>query len=300
MAQTYTDWELVISDDENGDGESWQWLVKLAKADNRVIIVKNEQSRHGQIWNVNNALRHCSGDWIKPLFDDDGMLPKCLETFVAIATKHPELAMIGARAESWRNGVKVGDEADFTQSEIELIPDGLEARKAMCLYDTWNGRTPTHVMIRGDVVRRGAVMVEDDEFKHPLDVRWFGRILEHGGMGFSNQVLVQERQGETASGTSELWTQEGFLTEELRRVYREIYMRAKEREDISNWPSLKAIDAQICGVRGLYHLTKKQIPWAIKYLSRLMIMPTAWPLVLRWLKAKCKPGFYTATERIKG
>ena len=295
--QTFRNWELVISDDEKDPGETWAWLQNLAQEDARVKIVRNLGENHGQIWNVNNALRHCTGDWIKPFFDDDRMLPDCLEVFASVAEAHPELAMIGARAQRWRNGMHVGDEADFTTHEFEMIPDGAMARLAMCLYDTWNGRTPTHVLMRGDVVRGGAMMVEDRAFKHPIDVRWFGRVLEHGGIGFTNKVLVAECQGEVPSGTSELWKEEGSVTEQLRRVYAEIYNRAKDRGEADDWPTLKTIDAEICGIRGLYHLTKCQWLWAFRCLARAAICPSAWPKIVRWLRAKRNPGHFTATER---
>jgi len=309
QAQSWKDWELIISDDEKEPGETWAWLQELAAKDPRVRVVRNTGEIHGQIWNVNNALRQCTGDWIKPFFDDDRMLPNCLEEFARCVDQIQQsnnptiqqfpIVLIGARAQSWRNGVHVCDEADFTTHELEAIPDGATARLAMCLYDTWNGRTPTHMLIRGDVVRAGAMMVEDKKFKHPIDVRWFGRILEHGGVAFTNKVLVAECQGEVASGTSELWKEEGYVTEQIRQVYAEIYNRAKDRGETRGWPSLRSIDAEICGVRGLYHLKMRQWRWAARYLFFALLHPTGWPKVVRWLRAKRSPGHYTATERVK-
>ena len=83
-SQTYEDWELVISDDEVGDNETWQWLTREMSNDPRIRIIKNLQNKHGQVFNVNNGLKVCKGEWIKPFFDDDRMNRDCLEKMVGM------------------------------------------------------------------------------------------------------------------------------------------------------------------------------------------------------------------------
>ncbi len=299
MAQTWHDWELVISDDDPENGDTWEYLQSLANSDHRVKILKNTRGRHGQVYNVNSVVSMCSGDWIKPFFDDDRMLPECLAEFVEtvsnpLVVEH-NVVMVGCRAERWRNGKKVGDDPNFVSHEIEVITAGNTLR-AMCLFDRWNGRTPTHVMIRGDVIRAGTIMVEDDFVRHPIDVRWFGRVLEHGAYAMISKVLVRECQGEVESGTSQLWREEGRVTEENRKVYLEIYDRVKDKD--SNWPIRRSIDAMICTIRGLYHLRRRQLWWGIKYLFLSLRSPYGIILGLRACKSIAHPGTYAATERI--
>ena len=296
LAQTFRDWELVISDDEEGEGDTWKWLQELAAKDARVRILKNTRGKHGQIYNVNSACLATRGEWIKPFFDDDRMLPNCLEEMLSVVEKCKgyDVVMVGCRAQKWRSGEHVGDDKDFTRHRIEVI-DRQNVLKAMCLQDNWNGRTPTHVLMNGDVVRSGATMVEDALFKHPLDVRWFSRVLEHGAMAFTNQVLVCECQGEVASGTSELWKEEPFVTEELRRVYAEIQSRIAP--PLSN-VSPRVVDAVRCGTRGIYHLAKKQFMPGIKYLARMLLSPTGTFLTGKWVMRQSFPGRFTATRRI--
>lgn len=298
FAQTYSDWELVVSDDEvDENGETWEWLAKLAQRDTRVRVVKNKGARHGQVYNVNSACRATRGDWIKPLFDDDRMLPNCLEEFVRVVessiAKEQNVVMVGARAQRWRNGAYVGDEKNFLRHHVEVV-SGKDTLKAMCLLDNWNGRTPTHMLMRGDVVRNGALMVEDGEFKHPLDVRWFARVLLHGAFAMTDKVLVGECQGEVESGTSELWKEEDFVSEELRRVYAEVYDLAKKDE---MWPSKQAIDSLRCGTRGVYHLKKRQLRSAVRYLMLMIRNPYGVCLTGKWLLRQLRPGCFTATNR---
>lgn len=299
FAQTWTNWELVISDDEEEEGDTWKYLVELVNADARVKILKNACGNHGQIYNVNSALSACTGEWIKPFFDDDRMLPTCLADLAAVATSElatrENVVMVGCRAQKWRNGVHVGDDENFTRHSIEVIPQK-QVLKAMCLLDNWNGRTPTHMLMRGDVIRSGATMVEDSDFKHPIDVRWFGRILEHGAFAMTDKVLVCECQGEVASGTSELWKEEAFVTEELRRVYcNEIWERA-ERD--STWPTRRTVDGLVCGVRGIYLLRIGQWRTSLKYIMRFLTVPSAWTKLIAWCQRKYKPGSHAVTERL--
>lgn len=299
FAQTWKDWELVISDDEEGeDGETWRWLVDLASRESRVKVLKNRRGKHGQIYNVNSACLATSGEWIKPFFDDDRMLPECLSEFARLAqsrlARDCNVVMIGCRGEKWRTGVKDGEDADFLAHEVEVVP-AKDTLRAMCLFDRWNGRTPTHVMMRGDVVRGGATMVEDTFVKHPLDVRWFGRVLEHGALMMTNKVLVCECQGEVESGTSQLWKEEGLVTEENRKVYLEIYDRAVKD---SRWPTRLAVDSQICGIRGLYHISKRQLFQGIKYLLLSARSPKGMLLAIRAVRRLRNPGTQPATERI--
>lgn len=298
LSQTFTDWELVVSDDEVGeDGETWMWLQNLAQKDARVRVIKNKGARHGQIYNVNSACRATHGEWIKPFFDDDRMLPDCLAEFVRIAesdlAKSRNVVMIGARAQQWRNGVHVSDEKSFVRHPIEVIA-AEDTLRAMCLLDNWNGRTPTHVFMRGDVVREGALMVENSDFKHPLDVRWFSRILMHGAFAMTDKVLVGECQGEVQSGTSELWKEEGFVTEELRKIYSEVFDLAKRDKC---WPAKRVVDSLRCGTRGVYHLRQKQFKLAVKYLALMLRSVSGLFLTAKWLLRQILPGRFTATRR---
>lgn len=299
FAQTWQDWELVVSDDEEDDaGETWQYLQELARRESRVKILKNTRGRHGQVFNVNSATLATSGEWIKPFFDDDRMKKDCLESFAEIAgstiIRENNVVLIGCRAERWRDGKFAGEDPDFAAHDVEVIGEK-DARLAMCLFDRWNGRTPTHMMMRGDVVRAGATMVEDGAVKHTIDVRWFGRMLEHGAFAMTRRALVCECQGEVESGTSQLWREEGRMTEDNRRVYLEIYDRAQKD---SRWPSRSAIDSELCGVRAAYHLKKRQFALGLKYAALALRSIAGVRLAVKAMRRIAHPGRYPATDRI--
>ncbi|MEB2676149.1 glycosyltransferase family 2 protein [Bradyrhizobium japonicum] len=51
LQQNYSDWEMVISDDEGPKGVSWSILSEYARSDSRIRIVQNHRGR-GQVENT--------------------------------------------------------------------------------------------------------------------------------------------------------------------------------------------------------------------------------------------------------
>jgi glycosyltransferase involved in cell wall biosynthesis len=67
--QTFTDFEVVVSDHSvNDDIEK---ACELWSQHMSIVYVRNSEGRGKIAPNLNNALRHCSGEYIKILFQDD-------------------------------------------------------------------------------------------------------------------------------------------------------------------------------------------------------------------------------------
>lgn len=294
FAQTFSDWEIVVSDDEVAEGETWKWLKVMAAKDQRIRIFKNEGPKHGQVFNVNNGLRECRGEWIKVLFDDDRMLPVCLEKMVAAARRVPDAAMIGCRAQKWRNGAYVGDEKNFVRGDIDVISKD-DCQMAILKFDRWNGRTPTHMLIRNDVIRADALMPVDGRYKVPVDVVWFSRILGLGSYAMMRDVLVQQREGEVASVTSGARADEQNLDRELSLAYRDVYdALPREKKKCITW---RAVEGEINGIRGVYHLKCGRVGLGLKMIFKMFKSFHAPFLTLRWLLQESFPGHFPATKR---
>ncbi len=76
LAQTYTDWELIIVDDCSTD--STDDVIKPYLSDSRIIYIKNDKNS-GAAVSRNRALREAKGKWIAFLDSDDLWLPEKLE-----------------------------------------------------------------------------------------------------------------------------------------------------------------------------------------------------------------------------
>jgi glycosyltransferase involved in cell wall biosynthesis len=92
--QTYKNIEIVISDHSINDlvkdvADKWTSL--------NIKYIRNENGRGLSSQNINNAIRHCSGDIIKPLFQDDFLYNDiCIEKIVT--DFYPSESMWGASA----------------------------------------------------------------------------------------------------------------------------------------------------------------------------------------------------------
>ena len=77
MAQTYQDWEMIISDDCSTDN-TYKVIEPYLKMDARIKYICNEKNS-GAAVTRNNALRVARGRWIAFLDSDDLWLPEKLE-----------------------------------------------------------------------------------------------------------------------------------------------------------------------------------------------------------------------------
>ncbi len=92
--QTWKDYEVIITDDSNGDE-----VGKLAEEKGYVQYFKNEVPL-GAATNWNEAVRRSSGEYVKMMHHDDWFTDEnSLEAFVDMLERHPEadLAFSGSR-----------------------------------------------------------------------------------------------------------------------------------------------------------------------------------------------------------
>jgi len=85
--QTFTDWELVVSDNYSEDG-AWEFFQDLAKKDERVKIA--QAPKEGLYPNWNNCVKRAIGEYVYIATSDDTMAPDCIEKMVAALEKHPD------------------------------------------------------------------------------------------------------------------------------------------------------------------------------------------------------------------
>lgn len=91
LGQTYTDFELVISD--NGSIDATQRLCEeFARNDDRVRYHRAETNRGGT-WNFNRVVRLSGGEFFRWAAHDDVIRPTYLERCVAALDSHPEAVL---------------------------------------------------------------------------------------------------------------------------------------------------------------------------------------------------------------
>lgn len=94
IAQTYGDWEWVIVDDSDDDGETWEALSEIAERDCRIRLYR--EARHsGVIGNVKRtACDLARGEYLVELDHDDELVPETLGWLVGGYESNPEVGFI--------------------------------------------------------------------------------------------------------------------------------------------------------------------------------------------------------------
>lgn len=85
-SQSFTDFEVVICDDQSSDG-TFEFAQVLAEGDERFRFIKNP-ARLGLVPNWNNCVQQARGEWIKFVFQDDTIAPSCIEALLSAALRY--------------------------------------------------------------------------------------------------------------------------------------------------------------------------------------------------------------------
>lgn len=200
LSQTFSDWELLVSDDEESAGESWAYLTDLAKADPRVRPIKNE-APHGQAFNMNNLLRNASGEWIKPLDDDDLLRPRCLESLAWAVSRQSGVAMASCRIATYVDGKLITDGLLPRTPLLQRIPQRY-VHLGMYLQDSIGAGVPTQVMVHRTAIQKGAWFEKPPGIWSAVDALWSMQVLKHGDSLVLNAALCERHQGKHETITS--------------------------------------------------------------------------------------------------
>jgi glycosyltransferase involved in cell wall biosynthesis len=96
LAQSFTDFELIISDNASTDGTS-EVCHAYAAMDRRVRYRRNAQNM-GAAWNYNRAFALSSGEYFKWAAHDDVVAPQFIENCVACLDQDPGLILCFSKA----------------------------------------------------------------------------------------------------------------------------------------------------------------------------------------------------------
>lgn len=176
LAQTFTDFELVVSDHSSLDG-TWELLQDYA-ADPRVRLLRLP-SGGGAAANWNHVTRQARGEFVKLVCSDDLLYPTCLAEQVAALDAHPDAVMVAARR------------AIVDAAGRPLIRDRGLGR----LRGRVDGRTATRATVRAGtnllgepgtvLIRRQPLLAEggwDGRYAYLIDEASYLRVLRHGAL----------------------------------------------------------------------------------------------------------------------
>lgn len=98
LRQTYGDWELIVTiDEEVDDGVEW---VEEVEKDERIRVIADGEHR-GISYRINQQVAMARGEYFARMDADDVMLPNRLEMQVKYLQEHPEVDVCGTGAGEW-------------------------------------------------------------------------------------------------------------------------------------------------------------------------------------------------------
>jgi glycosyltransferase involved in cell wall biosynthesis len=92
IAQTFTDWELIVVDDRSTDGTA-DIVAGFAAADARIKLIRNQENL-GMMGNWNYGLSLCTARYFVKLDCDDVWAPEMLQACYTILEQDPSVGMV--------------------------------------------------------------------------------------------------------------------------------------------------------------------------------------------------------------
>lgn len=179
LQQTFTDFELIITDNCSTDNTP-EVIKNYAAKDKRVKYYRN-QYNIGICSNINRVMLLSSGEYIKPLFSDDKLLPRCLELFVDALDNHPKVSLATSFTQNFGDSDNVRDESYFPGTG-EL--DGKFCQKDLLINGNWAG-SPSSVMFRRKDMHIGLI--------NHMWIYWLGDLdMSIRLLGIGNAFVVHE------------------------------------------------------------------------------------------------------------
>lgn len=89
LAQTFEDWECVVSDNFSDD-ESWEIIRDFAGRDSRIVPLQAARHPEGMYPNWNNCIERALGEYVYIATSDDTLAADFLEKMVHELDSHPE------------------------------------------------------------------------------------------------------------------------------------------------------------------------------------------------------------------
>ncbi len=170
LAQTVSDWELILCDDGSSDDTYLTAEAYRARYPGKIILLRNEQNM-GLNYTLNRCLSHASGRYIARMDGDDISLPTRLEAERNALDADPHIAVVSTPM------IRFDENGDFaSRSTCTEYPD-----KAMLVHGPVHCHAPC--MIRAEVMREVGGYTVDKRLLRVEDWHLWLKIYARGYQG---------------------------------------------------------------------------------------------------------------------
>lgn len=176
QSQTFTDWEMIISDDCSTDG-TYKVIEPYLQSDNRIKYICNEKNSGAAITR-NNALKIAKGRWIAFLDSDDLWMPEKLERQI-------QFMVSNGYSFSYHDYVEISEDG----RELGVYVSG---KKRVSKFDMFACCWPGCLAVMYDANRIGVVQVND--VKKNNDTAMWLKVIQKSDCFLLNENLAKYRR----------------------------------------------------------------------------------------------------------
>jgi glycosyltransferase involved in cell wall biosynthesis len=214
LAQTFSDFELIVADHSSTDG-TWETIARYAD-DARVRLLRTEAGG-GAERNWNRVTDEARGAYIKLLCGDDVIYPNCLAQQVAALDAHPTAGVAANR----RDLIDPSDDVLLKGRGLRGLSGlvaGPTAIRAIVRAGTNLLGEPACVTVRADLLRK--VGGWSATYPYLIDQYTYMRVLEHSDLVAIEDVQAAFRVSST-QWSVKLATEQGAQASGVHRHFRE-------------------------------------------------------------------------------
>ena len=262
IAQSYSNWELIIIDD--GSTDDTENRIKKFN-DNRIHY--HEIAHCGILGKVRNiGLSRSKGDYIAFLDSDDIWLPHKLEFQLSLLNKYPQASFIFGHGEQFGNGA-------IPPPELENLFVG-NVFHPILLDERFVFYVPT-IMFKKEILERTTAL--DEGFSSGADIDFFLRMAQQFDGIFSSELVVKIRKHEQSHSQSlELVAYEEYL-DMIKRFLLKGFLMPQQYNLITSRQYYKS---------GLLYLNRNNPKEALRYFGNYIktkpLDPKGW---IRWVQS---------------
>ena len=286
LAQTFEDFEVVISDNASTDGT--EDMVR-AYPDARIVYAKNPENIGWQR-NMSVVLAMAKGEFLGFLPDDDLMMPDNLAMKVAMLRQHRQMGLVHSKYHVIDGaGVIVKSNTMWghgSERDLHAVESGQAVLRRLLLgYNTIN--LPTVLFRRECYDRLGGF---SRKLHHTDDYEYWMKIAVHYDVGFLAAPLVKWRvHAGTLSSKFVQGSKTGVSDDGLReQVLAKHMILATYRDHIEDYDALKrAVDREVrdrvvlqadlsLDENGRQHLVRRFLIGMCREFPRLCWSPRVW------------------------
>jgi predicted O-linked N-acetylglucosamine transferase (SPINDLY family)/GT2 family glycosyltransferase len=231
LNQTYSNLEIIISDDNSLDKtiEIAQLFRKRLNID--FSIIKHEQFGLSQNWNF--CISQAKGKYIKFLFQDDLLEPDAISEMVKLAEQDEEIGLVFSPRKLFMSEIDIHCNPGFLDghgakdihkgwSNLKSIQSGRELLEDIHLFNYSINKIgePTTVLIRKDVFKE--VGLFNPNLCQLVDLEMWFRIINKYKVGFVNKCLSHFRIHRNQQSNRNI-VQKGLVLLDHQKFFKLIY-----------------------------------------------------------------------------